>query len=287
MLEKCPICGAVTRRRFEKYGYWIRECSSCTHRYVEGVRDATHLENVYGDDYFTGGGAGYSDYLAESELLRERGRKYGQLVSQYVSPPGTLLDVGAAAGVVLQGWQEVGWKGCGIEPNHNMAKYARETVGVDVVAGSLETYSSETQFDLVSMIQVIAHVYDLQKALSRAKALTKPGGFWLIETWDSQSWSARIFGQNWHEYSPPSVLHLFSRRSLRHLCRNLGFEEIATGRPNRWIKGSHVRSLLQHKLQDMPGGRWLVPWVSLIPQRLSLPYWGDDLFWVLLRHTGP
>ena len=75
--------------------------------------EANHTQTVYGDDYFNSGGAGYPDYLGESKLLRAHGKRYANLLKRYIDT-GTMLDVGAAAGFILQGFIDCGWKGCGI-----------------------------------------------------------------------------------------------------------------------------------------------------------------------------
>ena len=96
------------RRLFERHGYWILECAECGHRSAEITPAADHVAEQYGDAYFFGGGAGYSDYLAEAGLLRDRGRQYGRLLHRYRAP-GRVLDVGSAAGCILQG---LGDEGC-------------------------------------------------------------------------------------------------------------------------------------------------------------------------------
>jgi len=78
------------------------------------------VARIYDDDYFQGGKAGYPDYLAEADLLRCHGRWYGRLLAKYMQP-GRVLDIGAAAGFILQGFQDCGWKGNGVEPNQRMA----------------------------------------------------------------------------------------------------------------------------------------------------------------------
>ena len=148
---------------------------------------------------------------------------------------------------------------------------------------ALESLQANQTYDLVSMIQVIAHFADLRQALQVAADATKPSGYWLIETWNKDSWAARLFGQNWHEYSPPSVLHWFSPTTLKALAAQFGFHEIAHGRPSKWINGGHAKSLLQYKLQSVPLGRQAGKLLNLLPEYLPLPYLADDLFWMLLR----
>ena len=171
-----------------------------------------------------------------------------------------------------------------------MAAFGREQLGVNVQAGTLETLSQvfpDRTYDLVSMIQVLPHFYDLHQALRSAAAVTREGGHWLIETWNRDSLSAKILGSHWHEYSPPSVLHWFSPQDLQLLARQYGFEVVAQGRPQKWIKGSHVKSLLAYKFDTLPGGRsvkaFLKAFLRLIPDRLQLPYPSEDLFWMLFK----
>ncbi|HRO58630.1 MAG TPA: methyltransferase domain-containing protein, partial [Burkholderiaceae bacterium] len=141
-------------------------------------------------------------------------------------------------------------------------------------------------FDLVTMIQVIAHFHDLRKALAQAVGLTRVGGHWLIETWDSSSRTARLLGRRWHEYSPPSVLHMFSRRSLVRVLAEHGLEPVAFGRPAKRISGAHVKSLLGHKLSRGPASAPLKLMLRALPDRAVLPYPSEDLFWALFRRTG-
>lgn len=278
----CPICHGPTRQLFQKHGYWICECSACGHRCAALTPSIEHVKQVYSDSYFCEGGDGYPDYLAESEIILEHGRYYGQLLSRYTTP-GTVLDVGAAAGFILKGLQETGWRGLGIEPNPNMAAYACRQLGVEVKAGTLEQFQSGERYDLVSMIQVVAHFYNLRQAFQAAAKFTKPEGFWLIETWNRASFMARLFGKNWHEYSPPSVLHWFSPDDLSKLAGQFGFTEVTRGRPPKKLKGSHAKSLIHYKLQDTAlsglGGGLL----KLIPDRFTIPYPNFDLFWILFQ----
>lgn len=281
----CQICDGPMRPLFLKDSYWILGCDECGHRSADLGDLSGHVERVYGDDYFTGGGAGYSDYLAEREILRCHGQRYGRLLRRYMQP-GAVLDVGAAAGFVLQGLVDAGWRGRGVEPNPTMSEHARSRLGLSVETGSLESFQTGERFDLVAMIQVVAHFVDLRESLRSASGLTRPGGFWLIETWNRESSTARIFGRHWHEYSPPSVVHWLTPTTLRRLAARLGFREIARGRSAKWLNGAHAMSLLQYKLGDSLPGRCLAGAVRLLPRNLPLPYPGDDLFWMLLRKEG-
>ncbi len=278
----CYICGTAVVRLFEKHDYWICECPRCRHRLCEIEPEAEHAQRIYDDGYFLEGRAGYPDYLGEAKLLIKHGERYGRLLSRYMQA-GRVLDVGAAAGFILKGLYNTGWIGMGIEPNARMADYGRSALGVNVQAGTLEQLSTDEQFDLVSMIQVVAHFYDIRQAFKQAAAVTKPGGCWLIETWDKDSFVARMLGPSWREYSPPSVLHWFAPATLKALAAQHGFTEVAHGKPSKWLNGAHVKSLVTYNVAGSVLQRPANALLRLLPDGLPIPYPTFDLFWALYR----
>ncbi len=283
-LKACPLCEGEARVAFEADGHAILDCLQCRHRYANIEAGDEHVRNVYADDYFDGGGAGYDDYLAEGAVVRRHGAWYARQLAKFVSP-GSVLDVGAAAGFFLEGLIANGWTGEGLEPNASMCQHARERSGLTMHVGTLEDFDSTATFEMISMVQVMAHFTNPRRALATADKLTKPGGHWLIETWNFRSLTSRLFGHRWHEYSPPSVLHWFTPESACKLAREMGYKVVTQGRPQKRLQVGHAASLLRHKTD----GTLLKPLVfplTLLPRNLELPYPGNDLFWMLLRKPG-
>ena len=279
---RCPICSGSPRPLFAKNGFDILECTGCGHRMAEPDDPPTHVQRTYGDHYFTGGGAGYSDYLSEGPLLRMAGQRYARMLARHTKP-GRVLDIGAAAGFILQGFADRGWRCTGIEPNANMACYAREVLGIQVVTGDLETVHLDETFDVVSIIQVIAHFREPKKAIEILSRFVRPGGYVLIESWNRASLTARVFGRQWPEYSPPSVLHWFSRDDLMKLGRAAGLAPVRHGRPLKMLNGAHAKSLIKYKLSSRPMRAVASKLLDLLPERLPIIYPFDDPFWVLLQ----
>jgi SAM-dependent methyltransferase len=194
-----------------------------------------------------------------------------------------VLDVGSAAGFILLGLMDCGWQGGGLEPNRSMVEFARSSLGVDVQCGALEGYCADETFDVVSMIQVVAHFHNVQAAFGKAAAATKPGGLWLVETWNRDSRTARFWGEKWHEFSPPSVLHWFNPAGLASLAEQFGFTEVARGRPRKRISGRHVKSLLGYLGEESKTLRAVAAISRVIPDSLEIPYPSEDLFWMVLE----
>jgi SAM-dependent methyltransferase len=278
----CPLCGSTGAIQFISHAIPVADCLGCGHRYADYQTPADHVEEVYGDGYFTGGGAGYADYLSEERLLRARGRWYAKKLRHLV-PVGRVIDVGAAAGLSLLGFRDYGWTAAGVEPNERMARTANDKYKVDVVHSRWEDYQPTTPADLVTIVQVLPHLVDPAGALAKAASAVRDGGGVLVETWNADSFTARFFGMDWHEYSPPSVLHWFSPNRLSALAAKFGLHQAATGRPSKWIEAGHAKSLLRHKLNGSLAGRAMASAASIVPDRLALPYPAEDLFWMFFR----
>jgi 2-polyprenyl-3-methyl-5-hydroxy-6-metoxy-1,4-benzoquinol methylase len=267
---------------FEKNGIPIMECKSCHHRFADMHNFDNHIDEVYSDEYFFEGKAGYPNYLEEKDLLIKAGERYAKIVKRFL-PTGELLDVGSAAGFIMKGFENFGWKCEGVEPNNTMAKYGRDNFNFIVSTSSLEDYLTIKKYDLITMIQVIGHFYDLHKAINNVEALLKPNGFLLIESWNVKSLIARFLGKKWHEYSPPSVLHWFSDDSLMYILENHGFELVAKGHPIKKINVKHAFSLLDEKLPKFVFKKQIFSWSAAVAGRLSVIYPLHDLKWYLFK----
>lgn len=263
--------------------YDIFECFNCHHRMTKTKAPDTHVSDIYSNEYFYGGGAGYPNYLEEKEILIQHGRRYGKILSKYIKQPGSVLDVGAAAGFILKGLIDSGWKGYGIEPNDNMAAYARNKLGLDVQTNRVESFQPQKRFDLICFIQVIAHLVEPDKAIQISSKWLLENRLILIETWNYKSLTARLFANHWHEYSPPSVLHWFSPVSLNLLMKRFGFKLLSTGRPSKKIIWKHARSLLQYKFMKISFFSLIKPFLHIVSDHILLPYPAEDLFWSLFK----
>jgi len=278
----CELCGVEARYVFDARGYPMFRCDRCRYTFTSPSRQ--DLANIYDDGYFSGrgDGSGYPDYLAEGAMLRERGARYGRLLNRYATP-GRILDVGAAAGFILQGYLDAGWSGAGVEVNGSMASFARDRLGLDVRSGALESLDVTERFDVVSFIQVAAHFADPKAALARAAELTAPGGWWLFETWNSESLTARAFGRNWHAYSPPSAVRALSPHALDAFAARFGFAPVAHGTPRKVIDARHAKFVLSALARTSLLARGVRGLATLVPDRTHIGYPALDVFWALYR----
>lgn len=279
---ECQVCGSTGNVVFIKNNYNILRCKQCSHYYTEMESVQDKVFEIYSDSYFLGGGDGYPDYLLGKDMLIRRGEYYAHKIRKFISY-GKVLDIGAAAGFLLKGFRNMGWEGTGIEPNGKMVEYGRHYLQLDMHQGIIENASLKTKFDLVIMIQVIAHLADLNRSLGNLSSMLKPNGYVLIETWNRTSLTARLLGKFWHEYSPPSTLNYFSKKTLNILMNKINLGRIASGRPVKKIISNHAKSLLRHKAEDSWTLKVLSKLINQIPDNVLIPYPAEDLFWALYK----
>lgn len=280
--KNIKTCKVPKRLIFVKGEYKILECERCEFRYSKiNVPLEKHLEKVYGDDYFLGGKDGYPDYFEEETNIIKQGEYYANIISKYTTP-GKMIDIGAAAGFLMQGFSNKKWDVFGIEPNKTMTDYGIRELNLKIINDSFENFDFKGTYDLVTLIQVIGHFYDLNIAMDKLSSLVLPGGYVLVESWDMKSLYARVLGKNWHEYSPPSVLNWFSKSSITNCFEQYGFTNIETGSPQKKISLNHAMTLIEYKY---PGLKFATHFIDKIKgeKDIHIAYPALDIFWCIFK----
>ena len=291
--QTCPFCEGDSKKLFSKNDVPIHECMDCKHRFVSEESEknlSKRMTEQFGDDYFFGGEGCYEDYSIQAPELSQKGSRYSRLLKRLLpnrpdsskqSP--RVLDIGSAAGYLLQGFVDNGWQGTGVEANGSMARFGREELGLDVRHSTVETFQSDHQYDAATMVQVLPHLVNPAESLNSIRNQLSKNGLLLIETWSCRSLTARAFGKNWHEYNPPSVLHWFSRSSLGRLLRKHKFEVVKQGRPVKWIHVGNGAAIFKKSLGESAFKTGITSVLDRVPSSLKVPYFLDDVFWVVAR----
>ncbi|HEY8945400.1 MAG TPA: class I SAM-dependent methyltransferase [Polyangiaceae bacterium] len=120
---------------------------------------------------------GYHDFL--DELEAEFVRRFA--VQRDV------LEVGCGTGLVLQRIQQFAKTARGVDLSPGMLEKARQR-NLDVVEGSATSLPFEDhQFDVTCSFKVLAHIPEIDKALSEMARVTRPGGYVLAEFYNPYS----------------------------------------------------------------------------------------------------
>lgn len=162
-----------------------------------------------------------------------------------------LLDVGCYIGVFVEIAAKHGWDAWGVDPSRWAVEQARAR-GLQVVQGTLETGSLPvSDFDMVTLWDVIEHVPNPRATLEHAWRLLKPGGLVVVHTIDIDSLFARSMGARWPWLMEMHITY-FSRRTLRAMLQRCGFEVISDRPQGRYLRMGYLANRLGA----------LMPWVG-------------------------
>lgn len=150
------------------------------------------------------------------------------VINQYVSAPGRLLDVGCAMGLFLEQAKRVGWQVAGVEISEYSAAYTREHLNVDVFAGNMQQLVedgviSPHSFDVVTVWDTLEHLQDPSSFLATLHRVLKRDGLLFLSTVNIDGVVAERDGEHWHFFAPPGHLFYFSERTLKGFLEKAGF----------------------------------------------------------------
>jgi 2-polyprenyl-3-methyl-5-hydroxy-6-metoxy-1,4-benzoquinol methylase len=134
-----------------------------------------------------------------------------------------LLDVGCAAGFLLDELRRRGWEVCGVELSADLCHYARSQLGLDVFCGELrDSPWPPASFDVVTVIGTIEHVLDPDGLVAATCRLLVPGGLLVILTENLENPIARYWPSAWNGFMPPEHLYHFTPATLGQLLARHG-----------------------------------------------------------------
>jgi 2-polyprenyl-3-methyl-5-hydroxy-6-metoxy-1,4-benzoquinol methylase len=145
----------------------------------------------------------------------------------------TLLDVGAATGLLVTEAARLGLDAIGIEPSRSLSDRARSR-GANVISGTLPHPALEDRaFDIVTLVDVVEHVSDPVGLCRAARDRLAPGGLLVVVTPDVASIAARHLGHRWWHFRVAHVGY-FSRTSFSRAASRAGLSIVGTRRA-RWF----------------------------------------------------
>jgi len=226
-ITHCMLCASdAARALISDPPYTVLRCTACG--MVWTTPRLSDLRAVYDDGYWrsaTPRQRGYGDYRADEPLYLKTFRRRLAIVRRHTARPGTLLDVGCAAGYFLAVMREAGWEVAGVDLSSEIVAHAHARFGFTALhAGTLETAPwPPASFDLVTLWDLVEHVPDPRAVLMQAHRLLRPDGVLVLETQDVASPFARLLGARWHHFKHAEHLYHFDAATIRRLLAQAGF----------------------------------------------------------------
>jgi SAM-dependent methyltransferase len=225
----CPICGVVlARRMYEVRGYDLWHCRGCGVRTIH-PRPSGPPEDLYDEAYFQGRkeGIGYGDYVGRDNWYGPKvfSEIRGRLATMFPGR-GSLLDVGCAAGHLVEAAAAGGWHAVGVDVGRFAVEHGRAR-GLELYATTLRAAAFPAgTFDVITTLHTVEHLPDPSGDLREMRRIAREGALLVVEVPNVHSLGSIVRRDRWGQLKPPEHINFFHRRSLAMLLSRCGWRPI-------------------------------------------------------------
>ncbi len=229
------LCGrkAACQVAFSKHGFDFVSCAECGLLFVDPRPIRQALETFYGQ--------------SESERLKleilectfsvRQDRIFAPraewIVTALRPSGGRLLDVGCGNGIFLELFlRRSGWEVVGVDLSSAAVGRCREK-GIHAVQATIEAFDDADGFDVVTLWEVLEHVFDPLAVLRRCRDLMRPGGALVLTTPNIGGFDYLVLGSDSSNILAPVHLNYFDLRSLTLMLERAGFRRIEVTTPGK------------------------------------------------------
>ena len=227
VVRSCVVCGCNKNKfMFDKYGFTYVQCSDCSMIFTDPVLSQKYLNELYESSHAL-------EYYAT--LMTDEAKKRREKISlkvvisidkrvKNIDKEKRWLDIGCGYGALLSAASERGYSLYGIEPSKDCQKKLKE-FNVEVYDDLSLAPFTEGYFDVISLKQVIEHLFDPKEIVEQAFRLLKPGGVLWIATPNTKGLGMKIMKRDHPSYQRGHI-NMFSTKTLRRLVADAGFTKI-------------------------------------------------------------
>jgi len=234
----------------------LKKCRNCGFIQCTDLDElVSFYENLEDPEYENG---------RNERLLQERRVLLGL---KKFKPEGTLLDVGAGSGILVEAALEMGYKAEGIEPSKWLSETARKH-GLPIHLGTFPHQETPGPYDIITLVDVLEHVTNPLELMTDLRKGLKKDGILVIVTPDVKSIPARLLKYKWWHYRVAHVGY-FNKKNLALLSQKAGLQLVKQKRPTWYFS---ARYLTIRALSFLPRFlRFRVPgWLDKITIPLNL-----------------
>lgn len=231
----CPACGNQGEDVFVKYGFNHKQCPSCLTLFCSPRPEEKLLLQYYSDweapRYWT-------NLLVETDVNRKslqyepRVLELIELLKPRIGTHAELaVDLGAGSGAFALALKKTDFfkKVLAVDFSENCVETCVKQ-GLDAVQGSIEDLPSNSA-DLITMNDLIEHIFDPKSFLKTCHRVLKPEGFISIATPNGQGFDFKIFKDRTVNITPPEHINYFNPESVKVLLESAGYHVISSQTP--------------------------------------------------------
>jgi ubiquinone/menaquinone biosynthesis C-methylase UbiE len=232
-LKSCPLCSGTEFGPYikakdytvSKQEFSIVSCLSCGFKFTNPRPQESALPDYYKAEAYishTDTSAGLVNKLYK--LVRSFTLKSKlNLVSPHLRG-NLLLDIGAGTGAFLNEVKRKYPHVCGVEPDPDASRLAKEKYDLDLFAESYLSELKDKSCDVITMWHVLEHVPRLRDRVQELSRLLADGGIVVVAVPNYQAYDASYYGKYWAAYDVPRHLYHFDKQSIEQLFSSFGFK---------------------------------------------------------------
>lgn len=272
----CIVCGTNMYKMFVHGSFRYLRCPECQHVATLPYPTRQEIEEHYHKGFQE---ENYGEVMQHQQVYQSAMKALADKIEKKIKFQGksiqgiSVLDIGCFTGEFLVEMRNKGARVYGVELQESAAKIAGKKLGDNIVSADI-LYSnlifSEDQFDIVTLFGVIEHITDPRRLLERVNNFLKPGGLLMIQTPNSHSLLARIFGKLWPPYTSVEHIHLFSHSSIKRLLTNYNYQNIVFSPHVKKLTPSYVYGMLRTfgpRLRSI-----MTPFYQMLPKFIKNAY---------------
>lgn len=213
--RRCPFCALATSAKFgSRMSRIYLRCATCgsIFRDLDQQSFASLHEQVFKDDAFI-----------QRQMLQQipepSHRDWRSI--PHPTTPGRMLDIGPGTGHLMAAAASEGWQVIGVEHSPVHRDFIQRVWNFEVLR-SLDMLDRSQSFNLIVMVNVLEHVYDVQALLMQLKPLLSPGGEIVISAPNANCMVATFAGTWWSMFKPIDHVSIPSAEGLRRLGARTG-----------------------------------------------------------------
>lgn len=238
----CDICGKKTMLKiFEKEGHCFYRCSSCRLEKIYPQPSDKQLSEIYNKIYYDAWG---TQRDACEQAKKETFRNRLKLIPEGKNKK--ILDCGCAFGYLLEVARTQGFIPYGMDINPAALEILRQKFPPhQILEGRLEEgHFSPGSFYGIFMNDFLEHVRSPEAILASAYQLLESGGFLVISTPDTNSFTHRIAGRYWTHYKAEHLFY-FNRNNIGVLLRHVHFRLLSVRRAWKCLTPDYLMAYIR------------------------------------------
>lgn len=168
-------------------------------------------------------------YIDKQDMFRSLFRKLLGFIQKF-APNGTLLDIGAGVGLLLDEAREMGYNVIGFEPSRASVAAAKKHFGIKLI--NSEFKNAKLHVDIVIINHVLEHLKDPKEIIRQCSEILRNTGTLVIGAPNFNSFMSRLKRGKWQSLIPTQHRWQFSLSTLDNLVVPHGFRRIAVSYEN-------------------------------------------------------